>query len=707
MLTDSTPAVQVAGAIVSWDLFQMLGVQPLLGRGFLPEEEAPGADVVVLSHSLWQGRLGGDPRILERQVRINGKPHMVVGVAPAGFQFPAGNPSVELWTTLARDATAEFTPVTEQRGNRMLEVMGQLKPGVSADQAQTRMDVIAGALARQYPDHNKNLPTTWVRPELERMTGNSRKPMWVLLGAVSLVLLIACANVANLLLVRSTERAREFALRTALGASRPAIVRQMLIESLALSLFAAAGGIVLAAGALQVVLPLAADALPRLAETSIDGRAFGFSVAIAALTSILFSLAPAFQAAGAHPAGSLKEGTQGIATGRHRLRNALVVVQITLGLVLLVSAQLLMASLVHLVERDPGFRADRLLTFQIGQSGYDTDETIAFSDRLIERLRAIPGVEATAMGRPLPLEGHEMTVAFDIEERPAPPPERPSSDMAIVTPGFFGAMEIPILRGRDFTEQDDFDAPRVVIVNQAFANKFFPGQDVIGKRIQPGATNGSEGVRLREIVGVAGNAKQAPLSMDDDPIYYFPYKQMSWGMGAIVLRTTLPPLELEPATRAALTELDPQAALYDVRTGEERAAMSIAPVRFIATLVGGFAAIALILTVFGLYGVLSYAVAMRRREIGVRIALGARSSGVVALVLRGAMGLLATGLALGLAGVFASGRLLESILYGVQPGDPLIVAGACATLVITSVAAALIPAMRASSVDPLRALRSE
>jgi predicted permease len=708
-LTDSVPAIQVAGMIVSWDLFQLLGVQPQLGRGFLPEEERPGTHVVVVSHSLWQNRFGGDTRILERPVQINGIPHLVVGVAPAGFEFPVDNPSVQLWTTLAKDATAEFTPMTEQRGARVLDVIGRLKPGVSADQARAQMDLIAGALARQYPNHNENLATTWVQPELERLTGSRRRPLWILLGAVILVLLIACANVANLLLARSTERVREFAVRTALGASRLAIVRQMLVESLALGLLGAAGGMLLAAGALNAVLPLAGESIPRLAQASIDARVLAFSALIAVLTSVLFSLAPAFQAGGADPSGGLKEGTRTVAQGQHRLRSALVVGQITLGLVLLVAAQLLMASFLRLVQRDPGFRAERLLTFNVGvsASGYDKAALVVFCDRLLERLRAIPGVQAAAMGMPLPLEGHQMSVGFDIEERPAPPPERPVSDIAIVTPGYFGAMGIPLLQGRDFTERDDADAPRVVIVNQAFARKYFPGEQVIGKRIEPGATNGDEGTRMREIVGIVGDAKQAALTMDPDPIYYFPYQQLSWGTGTIVLRTTIAPLELESAVRAALARLDRQAAMYEVRTGEERARAAIASMRFLTTLVGSFAAIALLLTVFGLYGVLSYAVARRRREIGVRIALGAERRKVLGLVLRDAAQLVATGLTLGLVGTVACARLLETILVGVQPRDPVIVAGACCVLGITSMAAAYIPAARAASVDPIQALRSD
>jgi predicted permease len=709
-LTDSMPAIQVVGEIVSWDLFRLLGVRLELGRGFLAEEEKPGTHVTVLNYSLWKGRFGGDPEMLGRQIRINGNPFRVVGVTPAGFQFPVDNPDVQLWTTLSEDVTvSEFTPLTDQRGARVLDVIGRLRSGVSAEEARAQMDLVAGALAVQYPDNNKNFATTWVRPELERMAGGSRKPLWILLGAVALVLLIACANVANLLLVRSRERAREFALRTALGASRLAIVRQVLIESLALGLLGSAGGILLALGALKAVLPLADESIPRISQASIDGPVLVFSIVVAVVTSVLFSLAPAIQAAGADPTGALKEGARNIARGHDRFRGALVVGQITLGLVLLVGAELLVTSFLHLVQRNPGFRAEHLLTFDVGlpENQYNVARQIAFCDQLLKRLRAIPGVQASATGVPLPLEGNQMSIGFDIEERPVPAPDRPRSDMAIVTPGYFGAMGIPLLKGRDFTERDDAQAPRVLVVNEAFARKYFPGQEAIAKRIEPGATNGAEGTRKREIVGVVGNAKQVPLTAEPDPIYYFPYKQLSWGIGTIVLRSAVPPLEVESAARGALASLDRQAAMYRVRTGQERTMTAIAQPRFQMVLMGTFATVGLLLTGTGLYGVLSYTVERRRREIGVRIALGAGRKEVLGLVFRHAMQLVAAGLILGLASAVAAGRLLETTMYGIRPGDPLILVGACCTLVITGMTAAYLPAARAASVDPMETLRSE
>jgi putative ABC transport system permease protein len=704
-LTDSLPAIQVGCEIVSWDLFPMLGVRPELGRGFRPEEEKPGTHVAVISHALWQSRFGGDPGILARRIRINGSPFTVAGVAPAGFRFPVEDTTIELWTTLSADED-----MLDQRGARVLDAIGRLKPGVTAERARARMDQIAGALARQYPDDNKNVAKTMVVPQLERLTGKSRKPLWILLGAVGLVLLIACANVANLLLARSTDRAREFTLRTAIGASRPALVRQLLVESLMLGLVGSAGGVLLAWVMLRAILPLAGESIPRIWQTGIDGRALVFAALVAILTSALFSVAPAIQVVRADLSSALKEGAANIARGRHRLRGALVVAQITLGLMLLVGAELLIASFLHLAQRDPGFQTDHLLTFDISlpDAQYNKAAQVAFCDRMIERLRAIPGVRAAAAGMPLPFNGDEMSVSFDVEHRPAAAPDRPHSDIAIVTPGYFGAMRIPLLKGRDFTERDTADAPRVLVVNEAFARQYFPGEDVIGKRIEPGATNGRQDkMQMREIVGVVGNAKQAALSADPEPIYYFPYKQLSWGVGTIVLRTAVPPREVESAARTVLASLDKQVPMYEVRTGQELSATAIARPRFQMVLMGSFAVFALLLTVVGLYGVLSYAVARRRREIGLRMALGAGRGEILALILRDAMRLVAAGLALGLAGAAAGGRLLESMVYGIQPGDPVFLAAACGAMVITSVAAAYVPAKQAAAVDPMQSLRSE
>jgi putative ABC transport system permease protein len=514
-----------------------------------------------------------------------------------------------------------------------------------------------------------------------------------------MLLLIACANVANLLLARNAGRSRDFALRTALGASRSAIVRQLLIEGVALAMLGAGSGVLLAFVILNAVLPLAEESIPRIAQAGIDGPVLAFSMTLAICTSVLFSFAPALQAIGAGVAGRLKEGTQHVAPGNDRFRSALIVLQITLGLVLLVGAEILTAGFVQLVRRDPGFRRDHLLTFNVGVSGQAD-----FGDRLLERLKSIPGVQTAAMGRPLPLQGHQIRIAFDIPTQPIAASDRPRSDAAIVTPGFFSAMGIPLLKGRDISDRDSASALPVVVVNQAFARKFFPGEEAIGKRIQTGKGTGAV---TREVVGVVGDAKPSVAGADSDPIYYFPSQQLPWGVGTVVLRTTGPPRQLESAVRAALAEVDRQVPIDQIRTGEQLAAELVAQMQFSIVLMGGFAVVALLLTVTGLYGVLSYAVERRRREIGLRMALGAGRGEVLGMVFRHATRLVATGLVLGLAGATVGGRLLRSAMFGIDPLDLGLLSAACGALVIAGAAAAYVPAMRAASVDPMKALRSE
>jgi predicted permease len=363
-----------------------------------------------------------------------------------------------------------------------------------------------------------------------------------------------------------------------------------------------------------------------------------------------------------------------------------------------------------LANRDPGFRSDHLLTFDIGLSGpqYDDDAAqFAFNDHLTGRLSAIPGVRAVAIATPLPLQGQQMSVAFDIEQHPAAVPDRPHAAISIVTPGYFAAMGIPVLRGRDFSERDDMSAPRVQIVNEAFARKYFPGENAIGKRIMPGASHGKDGMVMREIVGIVGNAKQVVLTADPDPIYYFPLKQLNWGMGTIVLRTAVPPLQVESAAHAALAELDRDAPMYRIRTGEDLAASAVELPKFLTTLMGMFAGVALLLTVAGLYSVLSYTVARRHREIGLRIALGARREEVLGMVVKEAMQLVIAGLVLGLIAALGAGKLIESVVFGIKPGNPLVLAGACCLMVIVGIAAAWLPATKAAATDPMNALRTE
>lgn len=712
VLTGAGQPQQLDSEMVTWDLFPALGIKPDLGRGFLQGEEAAGTHVAVISHALWQRQFGGDPGIVGRAITLDRKPYTVVGVAPSGFAFPVDEPNIQLWTTIAadREAPAGDQPLVEQRGAHLLTALGRLKPGVSLEQARADLNVIAGALAKQYPDTNTHTREASVRPALQTLVGDSRQPLLILLGAVGLVLLIACANIANLLLARTAGREHEMAVRAAIGASRRRVIRQLLTESLLLAVLGGAAGTLLAEYALALVLPLGGQSIPRLAQAGIDGRVLGFSLILAFLTSVLFGLAPALQASKIDLTGSLKEQTRG-STNRHdRLRGALVIAQVALGLVLVTGAGLLMASFLHLEESDLGLKPDHLLTywFSLPESQYDTHQQVGFYDQLLDRMRALPGVQSAAGIWPLPLGGDNATVSFNIEERPAGPSNRPSARMAFATPGYFRTAGIPLLKGRRFTEHDDEKAPPVLIVNKAFADKFFPGEDVIGKRITPGATvPGQKGESIHEIVGVVGSAKLFALDAGPEPIYYFPYKQLPWMPPVMMLRTAVPPRTLESAIREQMAALDPLVPVFQVRTMDELLSTQITEPRFHTLLLGCFASIALLLTMVGLYGVMAYSVTRRTREIGVRIALGAGRSTVLSMVLKQALALVLAGLLLGLAGALAAGELLRGMLYGVKPLDPLVLAIACCLIGLTGALATYVPARRAASVDPMVALRYE
>ena len=712
VLTGVGQPQQLDGEMVTWDLFPALGINPQLGRGFLPSEEAAGTHVVVLSHALWQRQFGGDPAIVGRTITLDRKAYTVVGVAPAGFAFPANEPDIQLWTTIAadREAPTGDTPMTVQRGAHLLTALGRLKPGVSIEQARADLDVIAAALAKQYPDTNTNFPRASVIPALETLVGDSRTPLLILLGAVGLVLLIACANIANLLLARTTAREHEMAVRAAMGASGFRVVRQLLTESLLLAILGGTAGVVVAEYALRLVLPLGGRGIPRLAQAGIDGRVLAFSLLLAFLASLLFGMAPALQASKIDLTGSLKEQTRG-GTDRHdRLRGALVVAQVMLGLVLVSGAGLLMASFLHLQKGDLGLRPDHLLTykFSLPEPQYSTPQEVAFYDQLLERMRALPGVQSVAGVWPLPLGGDNATVTFNIEERPAPQPSRPSARMAFATPDYIRTAGIPLLKGRFFTERDDDKAPLVLVVNKAFADKYFPGEDVIGKRLMPGASGpGQKDDLMREIVGVVGSAKLFALDIEPKPIYYFPYKQLAWMPPVVMLRTAVPPRTLESALRGQMAALDPLVPVFQVRTMDELLSTQVAEPRFHTLLLGCFAGIALLLTMVGLYGVVAYSVTRRTREIGVRIAFGAARSTVLFMVIKQALVLVLIGLVLGLAGALAGGMLLRSMLYGVTPLDPAVLATACCLIGLTGGLAAYLPARRATKIEPMVALRYE
>jgi putative ABC transport system permease protein len=468
-------------------------------------------------------------------------------------------------------------------------------------------------------------------------------------------------------------------------------------------------GVVLAIAGLHFILPFAADSIPRIGQVAIDLPVLGFSLLIAVITTLLFSLAPALQVAKFELIGSLKEGSRGIARGHDRLRGALVVGQITLGLTLVSAAGLLIASFLYLQRRDLGFRPDHLLTFSVSlpEEQYGDAKQIQFFSRLVDRLNALPGVRSAAVGGPLPMTGRNFTVSFNIQERPVPERNRPTCALTIVSPGYFSTMGIPLLKGRDLTDRDDASAPPVLLVNQAFANEYFPGEEVIGKRFEPGASTSTGGSSMHEIIGVVGDAAQSPLEQRREPIYYMPHKQLPWNVVAVVLRTSVAPLALESAVRAEVAALDKQVPVYEVRAMDDWVSTAIATPRFQTLLLTSFAGIALLLTVIGLYGVMAYSVTKRRREFGVRIALGAGRSAILTMVLKQAAVLVSAGLAIGIAGALSGGLLLQNMLYGVTPRDPILLAIACLALTATGILAAYLPARRAASVDPMHALRSE
>jgi putative ABC transport system permease protein len=708
-LTDPGPALQVNGEIVSWDLFALLRIQPELGRGFRPEEEIPGTHVAVLSYELWRSRFQSDRDVVNRSVVINGRPFRIVGVAPLGFHFPVESPEVGLWTTLAEDAVSDFEPLTKQNGARVLDAIARLKPGVTISAAQTQLDSVAAALAKQYPDQNGNISTTYVRSALDHLVGNGRKAIVIVLWAVALVLLIACANVSSLLLTRGAERHREFAVRTAIGASRGRLIRQLLFENLALCFLGSIAGIFLTFLFLRLMLPFAGNSIPRLMETSIDGHVFVFTLAVILLTTVLVGLAPSRDIVKADLSNSLKEGARGIIGNQDRVRRTLIILQIAMGITLLSGAELLIADFVHLSSRDLGFRPDHLLTFDVSlpPHEYGTAQQVAFCDRLLEQLRTIPGVRSAVTATPLPLSGHKLPMSFEIEQHPTPGADRPQCDMAIVTPGYFAAMGIPLIGGRDFSVRDNASSSPVIIVNRAFAAKYFPRENAIGKRIEPGATNDDAGPSMHQIIGIVGDARQSAFNSDADPVYYLPYKQLSWSIGTIILRTSPQPLSLERAATAVVQSLDSRVPVYNIRTMDQLASLAIARPRFQTILMSAFAIMALFLTAIGLNGMLAYFVASRKRDMAVRVALGAERHKIVELVLRQATVCILAGLALGILGSFSTQRLLENMVYGHAPSALPSIFLASALLVSTGLLAVYIPVWRAATLDVMENLRSE
>ena len=711
IMTGRGESTRLQGAVVSAELFPLLGVAPVVGRTFLPDEDKPGESgrVVLLSQQLFRQRFNSDPNVVGQSMVLDGKNYQIVGVMPHAFQFPIQNDPVELWTTVAVDAEGS-EPVTEQRGAHFLKVIGRLKPGVSQQQAQAEMTAISARLEQQYPDKNLHRSTT-IEPTLEALVGNIRPALLILLGAVGCVLLIACANVANLLLARAMTRHKEMAIRSALGASRSQVVRQLLTESVLLSLAGGTLGLVLAVWWSDLLVALGKQNIPRALQVGLDWRVLAFTFAVSVLTGVIFGLVPAIHASKTDLTEPLKEGGRGSGQGaRHKgIRGVLVVAELAIAVVLLVGAGLLIQSLWRLRQVSPGFNPKNVLTLVVGipEIKYPTKTQAQFFQDLTARIETLPGVSSASAIAPLPLSGDRFGISFEIEGRPVAKGDQPSADFFTIGDEFFKTMQIPLLQGREFTDRDKKQAPGVIIVNQAFARKFFPGEDPIGKHIKPGISTDEDEPAMREIVGMVADVRNRDLNSDLRPGFFVPHAQLPFSQMTIVVKTDGEPSSLVNAVQNEVHAMDRELPVFNVKTMDEYISASVAAPRFNATLLVIFAAVALILTIVGLYGVMSYSVAQRTNEIGIRMALGAQTGDVLRLIVSQGFRLVLLGLGIGLAAALALMKIISSLLFGVTTKDPFTFGAVAVLLAIVALLACYIPARRATRLDPLRALRYE
>jgi putative ABC transport system permease protein len=691
---------RLRGVRVSGNYFDILGRKPAIGRVFSQEETQLGSHrVAILSHALWQRRFGGAADALGRTLQLNGEIFTVVGVMPPDFQFPG---RTEIWTPLAMN-TANW----EQRGGHYLQGIGRLKPGVTIASAQADLNAIAAEADRQFPRTNAGWDTT-LQDLQEAAVGRIRPAMLTLSAAVGFVLLIACVNIANLLLSRSSARRREIGIRASLGAGRWRLIRQLLTESLLLAAVGAAVGLGLAWAGVRALVTVSPNILPRASEIALDLRAVAFTAAVAILTGVLFGIAPALHMVRTDLMAALREGARGNAIGfrRNRLRSILVTGEVALALMLLCGAGLLMRSFYRLQSMDPGFDPHGVLTFRtnLPAAKYNNNELrIAFYSRALERLRALPAVASAGAGQIFPLSGDDYILSFtQVGKPPLPPGNDRSAAFYSVTPGYFQSLRIPIKAGRDFNEHDDAAGAPVAIISESMASRYYAGESPLGQRIQMG--NGS---KPAEIVGIVGDVRDQQLEELGRPAVYEPAAQIPFGTMYFGIRSAADPAALIPAVRAVMRELDSELPLDAVGTVDSLVATSLAQRRFAMLLMAIFAAIALALAMIGIYGVISYSVTQATQEIGIRMALGARPGDVLAMVFRYAGILLGAGLAIGFAGALAAGKLIAAQLFDVRATDPLTYALVAAALLLTGVIASAVPAIRATRVDPLVALREE
>ncbi|HEV2419592.1 MAG TPA: ABC transporter permease [Terriglobia bacterium] len=715
-LTGSGEPVLLDGLRVSTEFFPALDVSPALGRTFTHEEDYPGHEhEVVLSDALWRERFGADSSVLGRTLELNGAPYTVIGVMPRGFAFPRANEMPDSFDFAPRCLL--WVPIALNRGPLIpnepygLAVVGRLKPGVTVAQAQGEMNVLGKRLETYYTDRR-----VWFNSRVTSLphqaAGDTRRPLLLILAAVGVVLLIACSNVASLLLTRSLARKRELSLRAALGASNSRLICQLLTESIVLAGVGGLAGILLAQAAIYLVKIFGPSSIPRLGETSLDIRVCAFALGVTLLTGILFGLAPAFAARHGSLVESLKEGGQrsGSSPLAQKARQFLVVSQVALALVLVIAAGLLTRTFYRLLTVDPGFRPAHVLTFKVSLSPLkysDTPHIVSFYHEALRRLQAIPGIQSAGITEILPMGGAADGTRIRIAGRPAKSSvDVPVSNYAVISPGYFSAAGTPILRGRPFLESDTADSMPVTVISEDMAKEFWPGQDPLGKQVGPIDPK----YPIATIVGIAGDIKHASLREPPIPEMFVPYTQKEWLpllTMDILLRTTQDPVSVTSNAREAIHAIDSDIPIADVKSLTDIVSDSMTGPRFSMLLLGAFAALALLLATIGMYGVISYGVAQRTQEIGVRMALGAQRSDVLRMVVGNGIRLAAFGIGVGLVVAFAVTRLMRSFLYGVQATDALTFASVVILLVLIALLASYIPARRAMKVDPMVALRYE
>jgi putative ABC transport system permease protein len=704
-LTGAGDPVRLEGASVSAGFFELLRVRPILGRTFRADENESGKHkVALLSHGLWVRRFGGESGVVGRSINIDGTPFTVVGVMPAGFSYPETR---DLWVPLEYDERFRVS----NRGAWYLQVVGRLKPGVSAEAASADVAAIAVELARQFPKSNTDLSMA-VAPLHGWIVDRSRTALLLLLGAVGFVLLIACANVANLTLARAATREGELAVRAALGARRGRLVRQLLTESAVLAVAGGILGLLVAAWGSDALVRLEPDGVPRLTEVAVNPQVMAFTAVVSMLTGLLVGSLPAWQITRGALVGALREGGRGALTGRRgtRMRHGLVVAEMALAVVLLAGAGLLINSFIRLQHVNPGFHVGDALTFRLAlpETAYDTRaRRVEFYDRALAQLRALPGVRTVGGVMGLPLSGLRFNISFDVEGRPpAQPGKEPSMQVRVATPDYFKALGIPLTRGRLFTDADRFESPQVVLLSEAAAREYFPGENPLGRRIVLG-WNADQRRAGGEVIGVVGDVKDLGLDEPAPAEIYLPHPQMAVGQMTIVLRSDVPTRNLAALVTRTVHELDPNLPISSLRSLDEIVARSVSQPRFYMLLLGAFAVAALLLAAIGIFGVMSYAVTQQTREFGIRIALGADGRAIVRMVLARAMLLITLGLGLGVAGALVVGRALSTLLFDVSPRDPVTLLAVVGLLASVAFLASYLPARRATRVDPIVALRAD